>query len=118
MFLCLRSCAGKNCLDKPRFGGPGVKKKACINRVCLNADQPPPSPALRPADCKPGGLSSFGLPDALTLLQTRGPLLPLDSQPLAAANLYSPQPAPEAYPVGASTKLEFLLASHGINWYR
>lgn len=95
-----------------------MKKKACINRVCLNADQPPPSPALRPADCKPGGLSSFGLPDALTLLQTRGPLLPLDSQPLAAANLYSPQPAPEAYPVGASTKLEFLLASHGINWYR
>merc|ERR1711865_1297874 len=103
----------KNCLDKPRFGGPGVKKKACINRVCLNADQPP-SPALRPADCKPGGPPSFGLPDALT----RGPLLPLDSQPLAAANLYSPQPAPEAYPVGASTKLELLLASHGINWYR
>merc|ERR1711865_449167 len=53
-------------------GGPGVKKKACINRVCLNADQPP-SPALRPADCKPGGPPSFGLPDALT----RGPLLPL-----------------------------------------
>lgn len=103
----------KNCLDKPRFGGPGVKKKACINRVCLNADQPP-SPALRPADCKPGGPPSFGLPDPLT----RGPLLPLDSQPLAAANLYPPQPAPDAYPVGASNKLELLLASHGINWYR
>lgn len=24
----------KNCLDKPRFGGPGIKKKACIARAC------------------------------------------------------------------------------------
>ena len=87
-----------------------MKKKACINRVCLNADQPEPSPALRPDECKPCALPPFGLPDALA---TRSPLLPLDSQPL-----YSPQPAPDAYPVGASTKLELLLASHGINWYR
>jgi len=26
--------ACKNCRDKPRFGGPGIKKKACLRRVC------------------------------------------------------------------------------------
>jgi len=26
----------KNCLDKPRFGGPGIKKKACLARICHN----------------------------------------------------------------------------------
>ena len=31
--------AGKNCLDKPRFGGPGVKKKACVARACVRAQQ-------------------------------------------------------------------------------
>jgi len=25
----------KNCRDKPRFGGPGIKKKACLRRQCL-----------------------------------------------------------------------------------
>lgn len=25
----------KNCRDKPRFGGPGIKKKACLARICL-----------------------------------------------------------------------------------
>jgi len=24
-----------NCYDKPKFGGPGIKKQACINRKCL-----------------------------------------------------------------------------------
>lgn len=24
----------KNCRDKPRFGGPGIKKKACLARIC------------------------------------------------------------------------------------
>lgn len=28
-------CGGcKNCLDKPKYGGPGVKKQACVNRRC------------------------------------------------------------------------------------
>lgn len=27
----------KNCKDKPRFGGPGIKKKACLARICRNA---------------------------------------------------------------------------------
>ena len=29
----------KNCRDKPRFGGPGVKKKACVARACVRAQQ-------------------------------------------------------------------------------
>jgi len=29
--------ACKNCRDKPRFGGPGIKKKACLRRVCDRA---------------------------------------------------------------------------------
>lgn len=28
----------KNCKDKPRFGGPGIKKKACLARICHRAD--------------------------------------------------------------------------------
>jgi len=34
---CTRSDCGScyNCADKPKFGGPGVKKQACINRKCL-----------------------------------------------------------------------------------
>lgn len=30
----------KNCRDKPRFGGPGIKKKACIARACQRAMRP------------------------------------------------------------------------------
>lgn len=30
----------KNCRDKPRFGGPGIKKKACLARICRNAIAP------------------------------------------------------------------------------
>lgn len=38
----------KECLDKPKFGGSGIRKKACISRVCTNANllnqaQPPAS---------------------------------------------------------------------------
>jgi len=36
---CTSSDCGlcKNCRDKPRFGGPGIKKKACLRRICLKA---------------------------------------------------------------------------------
>jgi hypothetical protein len=36
---CTSSDCGqcKNCRDKPRFGGPGIKKKACLRRLCLKA---------------------------------------------------------------------------------
>jgi len=36
---CTSSDCGqcKNCKDKPRFGGPGIKKKACLRRLCLKA---------------------------------------------------------------------------------
>ena len=30
----------KNCLDKPSFGGLGIKKRKCVRRKCIN---PPPS---------------------------------------------------------------------------
>jgi len=34
---CLRPDCGEciNCSDKPKFGGPGVKKQACSQRKCL-----------------------------------------------------------------------------------
>ena len=33
---CLRGNCGtcKNCLDKPKYGGRGVRKQACLRRVC------------------------------------------------------------------------------------
>ncbi|KAJ1628587.1 hypothetical protein T492DRAFT_841478 [Pavlovales sp. CCMP2436] len=36
---CLVSDCGrcKNCLDKPRYGGPGVKKQACVARQCTQS---------------------------------------------------------------------------------
>jgi len=35
---CNRRDCGQcvNCADKPKFGGPGIKKQACIARKCLN----------------------------------------------------------------------------------
>jgi len=35
---CNRRDCGKcvNCADKPKFGGPGIKKQACVVRKCLN----------------------------------------------------------------------------------
>lgn len=35
---CTRGDCGycKNCLDKPKFGGPGIKKQACLQRACSN----------------------------------------------------------------------------------
>ena len=35
---CTRGDCGtcKNCKDKPKFGGPGVKKQACVRRSCTN----------------------------------------------------------------------------------
>jgi len=34
---CLVTDCGKckNCLDKPKYGGPGVKKQACVGRKCM-----------------------------------------------------------------------------------
>ena len=35
---CVREDCGtcKNCLDKPKFGGPGTRKQPCLLRKCLN----------------------------------------------------------------------------------
>ena len=37
---CLRTECGRcpNCLDKRKFGGPGLKKKACMARGCLRVE--------------------------------------------------------------------------------
>mmetsp|Transcript_5639 Transcript_5639/g.14407 ORF Transcript_5639/g.14407 Transcript_5639/m.14407 type:complete len:168 (+) Transcript_5639:108-611(+) len=45
---CLQPDCGKcaNCSDKPKFGGPGVKKQACSARKCLC-----PNRALSVHDC-------------------------------------------------------------------
>ena len=38
---CVRGDCGdcKNCLDKPKFGGRGIKKQACLSRVCCNPQE-------------------------------------------------------------------------------
>ena len=36
MASCGQDCGNcYNCYDKPKFGGPGIKKQACVNRKCL-----------------------------------------------------------------------------------
>ena len=37
---CMKADCGSctNCLDKKRFGGPGKKKKTCVQRVCTAGD--------------------------------------------------------------------------------
>ena len=65
--------------SRRRFGGPGIKKKACVNRVCLNAEAPV-SPTLAP---------NGGEGDACPPLEQQGssrpPLVPLDAPPAAQA---------------------------------
>jgi hypothetical protein len=46
----------KECLDKPKFGGSGIRKKACISRVCTNANllnQAHPSASHSPPNMPP-----------------------------------------------------------------
>jgi len=101
----------KNCLDKPRYGGPGVKKKACISRVCKNTQTaarddesdaestPTSSPALRSCALSAGHAAcpAAALPPPLYLpdrFPSRQPLLPIDTQPPAASMpLLLPLPA-------------------------
>jgi len=88
----------KNCLDKPRFGGPGVKKKACMSRVCINppakdaddyqsddAQTAPVSPALAASSPPHHAFAERGgncapMPLSMLPLSRRPPLLPLDMQ--------------------------------------
>ncbi|KAL7551044.1 hypothetical protein ACHAWF_014255 [Thalassiosira exigua] len=44
---CLRDDCGKcvNCLDKPKFGGPGTQKQACVKRKCPFLRFAPPAKA-------------------------------------------------------------------------
>ena len=45
---CLREDCGqcKFCIDKPKFGGKGVKKQSCTKRRCLNTKSASHNPAL------------------------------------------------------------------------
>ena len=40
---CLRENCGEcsNCLDKPRFGGKGLRKRACVQRSCVWSSRAP-----------------------------------------------------------------------------
>jgi len=60
----------KECLDKPKFGGSGIRKKACISRVCTNANllahqhntaAPSHSPPLTQPQPRSTGLGAYEL---------------------------------------------------------
>ena len=38
---CVRGDCGecKNCLDKPKFGGRGIKKQRCLRRACCHQQE-------------------------------------------------------------------------------
>ena len=38
----------KECLDKPKFGGSGIRKKACVNRLCTTANANLSQPSQTP----------------------------------------------------------------------
>eukprot|EP00306_Pavlova_sp_CCMP459_P009725 CAMPEP_0185189396 /NCGR_PEP_ID=MMETSP1140-20130426/6008_1 /TAXON_ID=298111 /ORGANISM="Pavlova sp., Strain CCMP459" /LENGTH=231 /DNA_ID=CAMNT_0027755957 /DNA_START=72 /DNA_END=767 /DNA_ORIENTATION=- len=71
---CNRRDCGQcvNCVDKPKFGGPGIKKQACIARKCLNmqtreeGDTPDEAPA-QPARKRPKSTHAASAPSALSL---------------------------------------------------
>mmetsp|Transcript_26836 Transcript_26836/g.72378 ORF Transcript_26836/g.72378 Transcript_26836/m.72378 type:complete len:678 (-) Transcript_26836:416-2449(-) len=84
------SCAGciaqdcgacKNCLDKPKYGGPGVKKQACLSRKCLRPLPPPQAGAgstsvdAHASDARDPAPSSQPTPPA-DRAQVSGPLPP------------------------------------------
>jgi len=77
----------KNCLDKPRFGGPGIKKKACIARVCraLSQAKEESSEDEQGRDDDAASEETLIMPRSsspchlLTGLQQRRPLLPLET---------------------------------------
>ena len=75
---CTRGDCGecKNCKDKPKYGGPGIKKQACLQRACNNPliDHSTdidgvkegflslePSPALRPTEVSPEEVAPLDL---------------------------------------------------------
>ena len=49
---CLRDDCGEctMCLDKLKFGGPGVKRQKCLQRWCLRDESPPAAAAAAAAD--------------------------------------------------------------------
>jgi len=68
---CNRRDCGQcvNCVDKPKFGGPGIKKQACIARKCLNMqtreDGETPDEAPAPARKRPKSTHAASVPSSL-----------------------------------------------------
>ncbi len=85
---CTRGDCGecKNCRDKPRFGGPGVKKQACLERACLDPT----------VDHDGGASSGFFSNDASPALcasePASGHLAALESASLSLARAAAPPP--------------------------
>lgn len=81
---CVRGDCGecKNCLDKPKFGGRGIKKQACIQRSCNNpqpeeesdneiaqSTSSTASTGFLSEDASPAMLPIAGEPGAIALLE-------------------------------------------------
>jgi hypothetical protein len=66
------------CKDKPKFGGPGVKKQACVHRKCLNLVRDPcailQTKSLRRTPRSEGGSGKGGTTDSAP--QQASPLRP------------------------------------------
>ncbi|KAG8470720.1 hypothetical protein KFE25_009141 [Diacronema lutheri] len=77
----------KNCLDKPRYGGPGVKKQACVARRCMR-----PRPVCeandeywRADELQPCGAGDFRPPTHQLAGAPHAVAAPLGASPLGAA---------------------------------
>lgn len=96
---CLTGDCGtcKNCLDKPKYGGPGIKKQACLARRCEHLRPVPDAP--RPADelADDGlGASQLGRARSLGEEEARQP----------------PHPAPRAPAPNVAGGLQLMPAAH------
>lgn len=95
----------KECMDKPKFGGIGIRKKACISRVCVAAapaPQTPQTPAIGRAVDQTQILPPYGMagtvctasPELAPYQARRQPLSPLElQQPAVFANAAQPAAA-------------------------
>lgn len=100
---CMRGDCGscKNCRDKPKFGGKGIKKQACVRRTCTNPlpdvaeedhydydDEPEPlAKTARVLATAPDGFLSAEPSPPLSASSAKAlvPALELDAKPRAKA---------------------------------
>ncbi|KAG8470330.1 hypothetical protein KFE25_008751 [Diacronema lutheri] len=93
-FVRCGSCTGcttpdcgvcRNCIDNPKFGGPGAKKKACIHRPCRSPIHPSADAAALPSlvhaqlplDGHAPALARYAIADEVACLQ--GVIIPPDA---------------------------------------